>query len=730
MFFQFQDAIMSKRPIHQYKEEQLTSAMAAIRNGMKIREASRVFGVPRGTLQDRLHARVPEMPKTAEEETAFKDWCIALAHCGFPLKPDDLINTVHNIISEDKRPNPFINNRPGKKWYQSFLRRNPELTERTPENISNGRAAVTEDKIRKWFAELLEHLEAIGTSDILTVPNRIFNGDETSFYICPKSGRVLASRGYKNVYKIVNGKEKEAITVLAVITAAGNILPPCVVFPYVRPPKDVIKSLPDGWLLGKSETGWMKADKFFDYIVKGLSKWVDDQNIQKPVVVFVDGNKSHLSMRLSEYCDQHGIILYALPPNATHMIQLADVSVFRPLKAEWKNTVHEWAIQPENANTVWTKSTFCPLLKKVLEKENLPITITNGFRKCGLYPCDPNALDYSKCVQNNLNKYQNSATSHGDSPCIKISKKHLSIARKVISQLGNDLAKAGVDAKLIVSVLESAKDTKGTGSLNSTDTSTTAASVVDNTSLASNADRNQSLVADPESMQNPDISLPITGDCTLENNLVNSDLIGSEMPLTDFQILTNFVVHCNQESEVPILNVNSLQFHDSDKECTNKDELIPIYYNPENYIGTNAMEPELNMNQDNIEENKENVAEARLDIENNKLINNMEKISVECTLQPNIANTNAKKVNTANLQIEKKESSKMKPIICSNIIIKSTNPSPILKKHLVLPDVSKSTSKHKSINRIGAISSEEWRQFEKQIQEVKEQKKNNILLKK
>nr|CAI5826805.1 unnamed protein product [Callosobruchus analis] len=298
----FKVAIMSKSPIHQYKEEQLTSAMAAIRNGMKIREASRVFGVPRGTLQDHLHARVPEMPRrmgpdsvlTREEETAFKDWCIALAHCGFPLKPDDLINTTKSGI-----------------------------------NGKNARKHI-EEKIRKWFAELLKHLEAIGASDILTVPNRIFNGDETSFYICPKSGKVLAPRGYKNVYKIVKGKEKEAITVLAVITAAGNILPPCVVFPYVRPPKDVIKSLPDGWLLGKSETGWMKADIFLDYIVKGLSKWVDDQNIQKPVLVFVDGHKSHLTMRLSEYCDQHGIILYALPPNATHMIQPVDVSVFRP----------------------------------------------------------------------------------------------------------------------------------------------------------------------------------------------------------------------------------------------------------------------------------------------------------------------------------------------------------------------------------------------------------------
>lgn len=55
---------MSKRPMHQYKEEQLTQAMATIKNGMKIREASLVFGVPRGTLQDRLHLKVPEIPGT------------------------------------------------------------------------------------------------------------------------------------------------------------------------------------------------------------------------------------------------------------------------------------------------------------------------------------------------------------------------------------------------------------------------------------------------------------------------------------------------------------------------------------------------------------------------------------------------------------------------------------------------------------------------------------------
>lgn len=106
-------------------------------------------------------------------------------------------------------------------------------------------------------------------------------------------------------------QEKEAVTVRIFISASEQILPLCVVFPYIRPTKDVM-------LLRKSETGWMKSDFFYDYIVEDLNAWVKKENIKKPVLVFVDGHKSHLTMRLSEYCHENGIILYALLPNATH----------------------------------------------------------------------------------------------------------------------------------------------------------------------------------------------------------------------------------------------------------------------------------------------------------------------------------------------------------------------------------------------------------------------------
>lgn len=50
--------------VHQYPEEALKQALHSIREeNMGIRAASKKYGVPRGTIQDRLHGRVKEAPR-------------------------------------------------------------------------------------------------------------------------------------------------------------------------------------------------------------------------------------------------------------------------------------------------------------------------------------------------------------------------------------------------------------------------------------------------------------------------------------------------------------------------------------------------------------------------------------------------------------------------------------------------------------------------------------------
>ncbi|KAK9694568.1 hypothetical protein QE152_g33436 [Popillia japonica] len=110
------------------------------------------------------------------------------------------------------------------------------ISVREAEGINKSRAIVTEEFIRTWFRDLSKFLESKNCKDIMDNPQRIFNGDESGFALCPKTGKVLAQRGWKNSYQIKPGNDKENITVLIVFNADGNTCPPLVIFPYIRPP--------------------------------------------------------------------------------------------------------------------------------------------------------------------------------------------------------------------------------------------------------------------------------------------------------------------------------------------------------------------------------------------------------------------------------------------------------------------------------------------------------------
>lgn len=199
----------------QYDHEQLLKALNDISNDMAVRKASREYNIPRGTLQDRLHGRVPEDVRrkgprpvlTKVEKEAVANWCRNLVKSGFPLKKEDLLNTIARIIKDDNRETQFKDSRPGVKWFNFFMNRQ-NLTARFPESISKGRAVITEKLIRGLFSGLLKCLEEEGFEDIFEDPTKILNGDETSLQLYPKTDKVIAPIGYKNVYQRVQKKKQ------------------------------------------------------------------------------------------------------------------------------------------------------------------------------------------------------------------------------------------------------------------------------------------------------------------------------------------------------------------------------------------------------------------------------------------------------------------------------------------------------------------------------------------
>lgn len=174
---------------------------------------------------------------------------------------------------------------------------------------------------------------------------------------------MLARRGQRRVYSKVSSDEKELITSLIGGNAKGLLAPSLVMFPYQRLPANIVKNMPESWAFGRSPSGWMTCEAFYEYIANCFYPWLVSTNIKLPIVLFVDGHASHISFHLSEFCADKGIILIALFPNATHLHQPMDVSVFHSMKTHWAKAVQSWRMQKDGDRL--NRENFAPLLKEV-----------------------------------------------------------------------------------------------------------------------------------------------------------------------------------------------------------------------------------------------------------------------------------------------------------------------------------------------------------------------------
>ncbi|KAJ8050092.1 hypothetical protein HOLleu_03158 [Holothuria leucospilota] len=140
-----------------YSQDAVNRAVGGIQKGeFTFKGASKQFGFPRSTLQDKVKGRAPVVASsgpsatlTQAEKQLLEEYITKMSKIGYGLTKRQLLDEVQTIIEKDGRPNPFKDNRPGRDWYQRFLRRHPNLRERISENLGKERAGVTEEKIKQ-----------------------------------------------------------------------------------------------------------------------------------------------------------------------------------------------------------------------------------------------------------------------------------------------------------------------------------------------------------------------------------------------------------------------------------------------------------------------------------------------------------------------------------------------------------------------------------------------------
>lgn len=404
---------------------------------MSTNKASQLYHVPRTTLRNKCSGKSPELSighsgtisvLGEEMELMLVQWVLSCSRMGFPVGRESLLSSVKKLVDEACIKTPFAHNRPGKKWFYGFLNRHKIISQKHSEYVNRARGSVTEAKIKSWFKEVYELLGE--NARVLEDPNRVFNMDETCFNLAPKGELIIGERG-KNVYDEHTNSDKENVTTLFGTNALGKWAPCLSIFKYERIPAALAKSAPPGWGIGKSETGWMTAETFYEYITNIFLPFLNDVNIERPVIVFLDGHKSHLSLHLSKFCREHGLILISLYPNSTHILQPLDVAVFGPLKARWKKIVKQWRIENEKEIT---KLDVPKALAQIINDDGMVKNIQSGFRVTGLYPYNADSVDYSKIIVRNIPNLIHQTTS-----IIDEMKAHLAFIETNINKIDVDL---------------------------------------------------------------------------------------------------------------------------------------------------------------------------------------------------------------------------------------------------------------------------------------------------
>ena len=105
------------------------------------------------------------------------------------------------------------------------------------------------------------------------------------------------------------------------------------------------------------------------------------------VILFVDGHKSHINADVTQFCQEHGIVLYILNPHSSHVIQPLDVEFYGLLKGEWKKAVNMHRITSgyQSVNKFTFTQVFKAAWKSATEEtEGVCKSVIKSFEKAGL----------------------------------------------------------------------------------------------------------------------------------------------------------------------------------------------------------------------------------------------------------------------------------------------------------------------------------------------------------
>ena len=246
----------------------LENALNSITNdGMTIRQASKLYGIPTSSIRDHLYGRTTSRQKgmrpvlTPHEENKIIDYVFKMQDCGYPLTAAELRLKVATA-TQTRSTSWSARGVPGKRWLRRFRSRHPEISSRRSQGLEVARARALCPTTAK---SLYANLETLYTAYTYP-PTHIWNCDESGVQAGRAGGAtVLARRGSGSVH-LIEPDEKEHLSILSCVNADGRCIPNFYILKGSYFLQDYIANCEEGAVMDMQPNVWMTRWLFESWI--------------------------------------------------------------------------------------------------------------------------------------------------------------------------------------------------------------------------------------------------------------------------------------------------------------------------------------------------------------------------------------------------------------------------------------------------------------------------------
>ncbi|XP_018573656.1 uncharacterized protein LOC108912761 [Anoplophora glabripennis] len=394
-----------------WSENELQLAVDAFRRGgIGLNECAKVYHIPKATLKRHIEnknkianagtkkfGKGTILPKDVEEELV--KHIIKLEEMMFGLTITDIRKLAFEIAAKNNIAHKFSMQKglAGKKWYYAFMRRHPTLTLRQPESTSIARARGFNRQNVYHFFDILERINVENKLDA----TRIYNVDESGFStVQKKSQKIIGLKGKKQIGAIASGERGVNTTMVCCVSAAGQFIPPMLIFKRMIMSPELKVGAPPGSLVEISGSGYINSELFCKWLQHFIS--VVKPNEEMKVLLLLDGHSTHSkNLDALMLARENGVILLQLPGHTTHRLQPLDVFFFKPMETYYTQAMERWL--RTNPGMKVTQFQVSELLSEAYGKAACIQTAVNGFKAAGIWPIDRGVFaDHQFAAADNL----------------------------------------------------------------------------------------------------------------------------------------------------------------------------------------------------------------------------------------------------------------------------------------------------------------------------------------